>query len=201
MYIYRVFHKNTFLYFAKSWTVGLLHTASPIDTQTCWSKVLRPPNQRLWPNLILPGFPIAISIGGEMNFLKLVSIAPRTKNQLCAIWISQKGDFVKRSNVYIYVQVYMKICITNNSSVIDPLMNMVLLTGGSNGSDILSSTELLGINGTVDNCVPPSLPEPRKNHVTFVTKDTPPKLVTCGGSTSWKESDQSKILNVCLPLG
>ena len=67
----------------------------------------------------------------------------------------------------------------------DPSFNMVLLTGGSSESDILSSTQLLNINGTVDTCVPTGLPEPRKNHVTFVTKDTPPKLATCGGSTTW----------------
>ena len=67
----------------------------------------------------------------------------------------------------------------------DPSLNMVLLTGGLSGSEISNSTQLLNINGTVEGCSPPSLPEPRKNHVTFVTKDSSPKLATCGGSTSW----------------
>ena len=66
----------------------------------------------------------------------------------------------------------------------DDSMNTVLLTGGSSGSDILSTTTLVDINGPVSNCAPPDLPEPRKNHVTFVTKDQPPKLATCGGSTN-----------------
>ena len=68
----------------------------------------------------------------------------------------------------------------------DPKLNTVLLTGGSSGSEILSSTQLLNIDGTVENCNPPSLPEPRKDHVTFVTKGSPPMLATCGGSTTWK---------------
>ena len=63
-------------------------------------------------------------------------------------------------------------------------MNAVLLTGGSDGSEILSSTQLLNVDGTVKSCAPPNLPEPRMNHVTFVTKDNPPKLATCGGSTT-----------------
>ena len=62
---------------------------------------------------------------------------------------------------------------------------MVLLTGGSGSeSEILSSTELLNIDGSVETCDAPDLPEPRKNHVTFVTKTIPPKLATCGGSTT-----------------
>ena len=70
---------------------------------------------------------------------------------------------------------------------------MVLLTGGSVESEILNETHLLNINGTVENCNPPSLPEPRKNHVTFVTKDSPPKLATCGGSTTWKGSGSQAL--------
>ena len=59
---------------------------------------------------------------------------------------------------------------------------MFLLTGGSSGSSVLDSTELLDSNGKVDDCDVPSLPEPRENHVTFVTKDQIPVLATCGGS-------------------
>ena len=67
----------------------------------------------------------------------------------------------------------------------DPSLNMVLLTGGSgSGSEILSSTELLNIDGSVETCDAPDLPEPRKNHVTFVTKSIPSRLATCGGSTT-----------------
>ena len=64
-------------------------------------------------------------------------------------------------------------------------MNMVLFTGGSSGADPISSTNLLNVNGPVENCNPPELPEPRVGHVTFVTKDSPPRLGTCGGSTTW----------------
>ena len=76
------------------------------------------------------------------------------------------------------------IYLTDLKTLSDPSMDTVLLTGGSSNSGILSTTTLLDINGPVGNCAPPDLPEPRKNHVTFVTKDQPPKLATCGGSTN-----------------
>ena len=64
-----------------------------------------PPSQKKWPNLSFVRF--AITMGGEglvlrggketylgkMHFLTSVSIGPRTKKRLCAIWISQKGCF------------------------------------------------------------------------------------------------------------
>ena len=63
---------------------------------------------------------------------------------------------------------------------------MVLLTGGSSESEIVNSTQLLDVDGTVEDCNPPGLPEPRKNHVTFVTRGSLPMVATCGGSTNWK---------------
>ena len=70
--------------------------------------------------------------------------------------------------------------------VADSSLDMVLLTGGSSEkSDPLSSTQLLNVDGTVEECRPASLPEPRQNHVTFVTRDDPPQLTTCGGTSSW----------------
>ena len=65
---------------------------------------------------------------------------------------------------------------------------MVLLTGGSSGSgsNSLNSTKLLNVDGTVEDCDSPELPEPRENHVTFVTQGASPMVATCGGSTNWK---------------
>ena len=64
---------------------------------------------------------------------------------------------------------------------------MVLLTGGSSGLKPLSSTQALNVDGTVEDCDSPSLPEPRENHVTFVTQGQGSSsiLATCGGSTTW----------------
>ena len=87
----------------------------------------------------------------------------------------QDGECTASKFVKVYIQ----------HSCADSSLNMVLLTGGSSASEILASTQLLNIDGTVENCNPPSLPEPRKNHVTFVTKGSKPQLATCGGSTTW----------------
>ena len=62
---------------------------------------------------------------------------------------------------------------------------MVLLTGGSSGSEPLSSTQPLNVDGTVEDCNTPRLPEPRENHVTFVTQGSSQMLAVCGGSTTW----------------
>ena len=76
---------------------------------------------------------------------------------------------------------------------------MFLLTGGSSGSSVLDSAELLNVNGEVgedDGCDVPNLPKPRKNHMTFVTKDSQtPVLATCGGSTSATGFYQTTIVN------
>ena len=64
-----------------------------IHVAQSWFLVL-PPNLKLWPNLILPIFPIVIDMvgwGGEGDTFgkNRVSIGPRTKNQLYAIWLSK----------------------------------------------------------------------------------------------------------------
>merc|ERR1719189_1977742 len=52
----------------------------------------------------------------------------------------------------------------------------VLLTGGEDESDSLSSTEVYP-----GGCSPPPLPVPRSDHVTFTTVGSSPVVATCGG--------------------
>ncbi len=51
-----------------------------------------------------------------------------------------------------------------------------LLTGGNDGSNDLSSTVLYP-----EGCSMPSMDEARYYHVTFLTRDSPPRIATCGG--------------------
>ena len=84
--------------------------------------------------------------------------------------------------------VFLKSEKTIQNNFPDSSLNMVLLTGGSSGSgsNSLDSTKLLNVDGTVEDCDSPELPEPRENHVTFVTQGASPMVATCGGSTNWK---------------
>ena len=51
-----------------------------------------------------------------------------------------------------------------------------MLTGGYDGSNDLSSTVLYP-----EGCSVPSMDEVRSHHVTFLTRDSPPRIAACGG--------------------
>ena len=64
-----------------------------------------------------------------------------------------------------------------------------LLTGGNDGSR-LSSTVLYP-----EGCSVPSMDEVRSTHVTFLTRDSPSRIATCGG-----DDDDWNELKDCLVL-
>ena len=64
-----------------------------------------------------------------------------------------------------------------------------LLTGGFDGSR-LSSTVLYP-----EGCSVPSMDEARSYHVTFLTRDSPPRIATCGGYGGYNDA-----LKDCLVL-